>query len=199
MKIIITILILTLSLSANSQLVVDDFSTGRLNNTVFEGGESDVLFQTGNSIIGKTRRIHAKVNQNPYNQNIQFVVKSGKMIISAAYDTRGTVYVGYGKDKTDKAAPINLDLSSYKNLKIEYDGKSTVNGIYVALFTGTSRATYSKHVEAKEGKIIFTISLKDFEKVGDKFTLKDIDQIRFQFDSRSKTGCNMAINKIWFE
>ncbi len=199
MKKILVLGFLVLSVSLNAQLVVDDFKSGDLTNKTMGLGESDFMYQTGNSIIGKTRQIRAKVNQNPFNQNFQVAVKNGKIVISAAYDTRGTVYLGYGKDSNNKAAPMNLDLSSYKNLKIEYDGKSTVNGIFIALFTGTSRATYGKHVEAKEGKIVFTIPLKDFEKISPKYTLKDIDFIRFQFDSRSKTGCNMAINKIWFE
>ena len=199
MRKLIALVTLVSVMNLNGQLIVDDFKTGKLTNTVFGSGESDLMYQTGNSIIGKTRQIHAKVNQNSFGQNFQVAVKNSKLVISATYDTRGTVYVGYGKDKNNKAAPTNLDISSYKNLKIEYDGKSTVNGIHVALFTGTSRATYGEHVEAKEGKITFTIPLKDLEKIGPKYTLNDIDFIRFQFDSRSKTGCNMAINKIWFE
>ncbi len=199
MKKLFTLLIATITININAQLVVDDFKTGNLATASLGSGESEFMYQTGNSIIGKTRQIHAKVNQNPFGQNFQVTVKDDKLVISAAYDTRGTVYVGYGKNSSNKASPMNLDLSSYKSLKIEYDGKSTINGIHVALFTGTSRATYGKHIEAREGKITHTIPLKDFEKVGPKYTLKDIDFIRFQFDSRSKTGCNMAINKIWFE
>jgi len=199
MKKIITIVLITFALHLNAQLVLDDFTTGTLNSTVFDNGESEVFFQSGNSIIGTTRRIHVNVRKNPYEQGIQVAIKNNLIAISASYDTRGTVYVGYGKDKTDRAAPMNLNLSKYKSLKIEFEGKSTINGIYVSMFTGTSRAVYSKHVPAKEGVYVFTIPLEDFEKVGPNYTLKDIDQIRFQFDSRSKTGCNMAVNKIWFQ
>lgn len=199
MKKVITIICITMAFYMNAQLIVDDFTTGNLNNTIFDLGESGALFQTGNSIIGKSRRIHVNVRKNPFEQDIKVAVKSNLLAISASYDTRGTVYVGYGKDKTDRAAPMNLNLSKYKSLKIEFEGKSTINGIYVSMFTGTSRAVYSKHVAAREGVLVFTIPLKDFEKIGANYTIKDIDQIRFQFDSRSKTGCNMAINKIWFE
>jgi hypothetical protein len=156
------------------------------------------MFQMGNGIVGKTRRIHAKVNQNPYAQNFQVSVKQGGLVITAAYDTRGTVYVGYGHDKNGNK-PLNLDISTHKNLKIEFAAKSTVNGMYVSLFTGTSRGVYSDHVPAREGTFVFTVPLSKIKKVGPNYSLKDIDHIRFQFDSRSKTGCNMAINKIWFE
>ena len=83
--------------------------------------------------------------------------------------------------------------------KLEFAAKSTINGIYVMLFTGTSRAVFGKHVPAREGPFVFTIPLSELKKVGPDYTLTDIDQIRFQFDSRSKTGCSMAIDKIWFE
>ena len=199
MKTSITILVILIALSTNAQLVVDDFTTGNLNNTVLKSGDSGPFFQTGSSIIGKTRRTHAKVRQNPFNQSFQMAIEDDLLAITAAYDTRGTVYVAYGKDKNDKAAPMNLDLSKYKNLKIEFAAKSTINGIYVMLFTGTSRAVFGKHVPAREGPFVFTIPLSELKKVGPHYTLTDIDQIRFQFDSRSKTGCNMAIDKIWFE
>lgn len=198
MKKIITALLLITTIGLNAQLVVDDFKTGTFNNTTFKSGESQHIFQTGNGIIGKTRRVHAKINQNPYDQNFQVTVNQGAMVMTAAYDTRGTVYVGYGHDKNGNQ-PMNLNVSKYKNLKIEFVGKSTVNGMYVSLFTGTSRGVYSSHVPAREGKFVFTVPLTDIKKVGPNYTLKDIDHIRLQFDSRSKTGCNMAINKIWFE
>ena len=185
-------------MSLNAQLVIDDFKTGSFNNITFTTGESEQLFQTGHGIIGKTRRIHAKINQNPFEQNFQVAVKQGLFVMTAAYDTRGTTYVGYGHGKKG-SQPLNLNVSKYKNLKIEFAGKSTVNGIYISLFTGTSRGVYSSHVPAREGTFVFTVPLSNIKKVGPNYTLKDIDHIHFQFDSRSKTGCNMAISKIWFE
>lgn len=198
MKIISTILLLLLFIQANAQLIVDDFSTGTMDRTVFNTGESDALYQTGNTILGKTRHIYGKVSQNPYEQSIQLNIKGGHLIITSAYNTRGTIYINYGHDKNG-LAPLNQDLISYKNLKIEFDAKSTVNGIYISLFTGTSRGVYSSQIQAKEGLFTFSIPLSDIKKIGPTYTLSKIDYIRFQFDSRSKTGCSMAINKIWFE
>jgi len=198
-KIIATITLFALFImSVNAQLVIDDFTTGNLERTVLTSGQSEPMYQTGNQILGKTRHIYSKVNQNPFEQSFQLNVQNGLLVITAAYDTHGTVYVNYGHDKKG-LAPLNKDLGKYMNLKIEFDAKSTVNGLYVSLFTGTSRAVFSDHVQAREGSFVFTIPLSDFKKVGPDYTLSKIDYIRFQFDSRSKTGCNMAINKIWFE
>lgn len=198
MKNAITILILMLTISLNAQLVVDDFATGTVKKLIFKDGESERFFQEGENIIGGARQIFAKVTKNPYKHNMQLSIKGGLLVMSYAYDTRGTTYVNYGTNKNGNA-PMGLNLNTYKTLKVAFDAKSTTNGIYVALFTGTSRATFSKHVKAREGAFVVEIPLKEIKKVGDKYTLSNIDYIRFQFDSRSKTGCNMAINKIWFE
>lgn len=84
-------------------------------------------------------------------------------------------------------------------MKISFDGQSTANGIYVALFTGTSRSVYKQAVKEREGRFVLTIPLTDFKKVGNAFTFEDVDIIRMQFDARNKTGCNLAVDKIWFE
>jgi len=198
MKNLLTILVLALTISLNGQLVIDDFTTGTIEKLTFADGESERFLQTGGNIVGKARQIFAKVNQNPYGHNMQLSIKNGLLVMTYAYDTRGTTYVNYGVDKNGNA-PMNLKLDKYKTLKIKFAAKSTVNGIYVSLFTGTSRGVYSKHVQAREGTFDFEIPLIEIKKIGEKYNLKDIDYIRFQFDSRSKTGCNMAIDKIWFE
>lgn len=198
MKNLFTILVLTLSISINAQLVVDDFTTGTIDKLTFEDGESDRSLQTGANIVGNTRQIFARINQNPYQHNMQLSIEGGLLVMSYAYDTRGTTYVNYGVDANGNK-PMNLDVSKYKALKIEFAAKSTINGIHLYLFTGNTNASFGDHVQAREGTFIVTIPFSNIDPSGDKFTFSDIDYIRFQFDSRSKTGCNMAINKIWFE
>ena len=185
-------------MSVNAQLVIDDFTTGEIEKLTFKDRVGERFLQTGENIIGKVRQISSKLNQNPFGQNMQLSIKDGLLVMTYAYDTRGTTYVNYGVDKNGNA-PLNLELSKYKTLKIKFSAKSTVNGIYVSLFTGTSRGVFSKHIPAREGEFTFEIPLNEIKKIGEKYNLKDIDYIRLQFDSRSKTGCNMAIDKIWFE
>lgn len=197
-KNLLRIFIMLFVVNLQAQLIVDDFSTGNFAKMIFNSGTSAQFFQTGTSIVGNIRRIHVAVTQNTFNHSIQVTNKSGVLAISAGYDTRGTVYVGYGHNNSG-LAPMNLNLSKYKSLKIEFAAKSTINGMNVTLFTGTSHAFNGSHVQAREDKFIFEIPLSQIKKIGEKYTLSDIDYIRFQFDSRSKTGCAMAIDKIWFE
>jgi len=198
MKNLLTILVLTLTLSLHAQLVVDDFTTGTIEKLIFKDRVGERFLQTGENIIGKVRQVSSKLNQNPYGQNMQLSIKNGLLVMSYAYDTRGTTYVNYGVDKNGNQ-PLNLDVSNYKSIKVEFEAKSTINGINLNLFTGTTYAAYGKHVQAREGTFVFSIPFSEIKPTGKKFTFSDIDYIRFQFDSRSKTGCNMAINKIWFE
>jgi len=198
MKNLLTILVLTLTLSLHAQLVVDDFTTGTIEKLTFKDRVGERFLQTGENIIGKVRQVSSKLNQNPYGQNMQLSIKNGLLVMSYAYDTRGTTYVNYGVDKNGNQ-PLNLDVSNYKSIKVEFEAKSTINGINLNLFTGTTYAAYGKHVQAREGTFVFSIPFSEIKPTGKKFTFSDIDYIRFQFDSRSKTGCNMAINKIWFE
>ncbi|CAN0584077.1 unnamed protein product [Ectocarpus sp. 12 AP-2014] len=190
--------LLLLTLSMNAQLVVDDFTTGEVDKLTFTDRTENRKLQTGANIIGNYRQVYSKVNQNPFEQNMQLSVKNGLLVMSYAYDTRGTTYVNYGVNKSGNSA-LNLDLSKFKSLKVEFEAKSTINGINLNLFTGTTYAAYGKHVPAREGKFVFTIPFSEIKPTGDKFTFSDIDYIRLQFDSRSKTGCNMAVTKIWFE
>jgi len=131
---------------------------------------------------------------------MQLNVQDGQLVMTYAYDTRGTTYVNYGVDKSG-LAPLNLHLDdlNYTVLKVRFAAKSTVNGIHVALFTRTSRAVYGNHVPAREGVMDVTIPLNELDIVAEDFDLNQVDYIRFQFDSRSKTGCSMAIDEIWFE
>ena len=198
MRALLTLLVLIMTITLNAQLVIDDFTTGEIDKLTFVNMNDNRKLQTGSNIVGNHRQIYTKLNQNPYHQNMVLSIKKGLLVMSYSYDTRGTTYINYGINKSGNA-PLNLNLSKYKSLKVEFDGKSTINGINLNLFTNTTYAAYGKHVPAREGKFVFTIPFSEIKPTGDSFTFSDIDYIRLQFDSRSKTGCNMAISKIWFE
>jgi len=198
MKIILSILFLLQGLSPNNTLTVDSFDQGAFDPVTVQSGDGEVTIQEGSDILGGKRRLQTKVSSNPFGHGISYGVTNSMLAISAGYDTRGTVFVSYGKDSFGTPA-LNQNLEAYTNLVVQFDGKSTANGIYVAVFTGTSRSVYSATIQARESLLKITVPLSEFEKVGANFTWADVDAIRFQFDSRNKTGCNMAIDRIWFE
>lgn len=198
MRIVLPLIAIIITNVMHAQLVIDDFTTGEVDNLIFTDMKDQRKIQSGKNIIGSYRQIYAKLNQNPHKQNMNLSIKKGLLIMSYTYDTRGTTYVNYGINNSGNA-PLNLDLSKYKSLKVEFDAKSTINGINLNLFTNNTYAAYGKHVPARESKFVFTIPFTEIKPTGVSFTFSDIDYIRLQFDSRSKTGCNMAISKIWIE
>ncbi len=184
----------------DNRLIIDDFKSGPLDKLTFEDASAIRHIQEGGTIIGRFRQLFSRVNRNPFQQNMQLGVQDGLLVMTYAYDTRGTTYLNYGVDQSG-LAPLNLRLEdeNYTVLKVRFAAKSTINGIYVSMFTGTSRAVYSTHVPAREGVMDVTIPLNELEIIADDFDLNQVDYIRFQFDSRSKTGCSMAVDEIWFE
>ncbi len=198
MKTITICMALLLSICSYGQLVVDDFSTGTFDRISVDDGKTTPQFQKGATIAGNFRRVHLHAGDNPYKQLAQAIAIDGKLVFSAGYDLNSKLHLAYGYTKNG-AKKLNLDLSSFSKLKIEFEAKGAKTGMYLTMFTNNDRGVYSNHVPEREGKMIFEIPFDEIRKIGKTFTLSDIDHIRFQFDSRSKTGCNMAISKIWFE
>ncbi len=198
MKQLIVIISIILTYNANAQLVIDDFSQGTFNTQSFTKRDNDQLYKQGSKIAGTIRRINPIVSYNPLGQSLQVNVKNGTLNISFPYDTRGTVQVGYGFTKSGNK-PMNLNASKYKKLRIQFAAKSTINGLNITFYGSDGRSGYSKHAIAREGKFIHDIMVNEIKNSYKNFKLSDIDYLLFQFDARSKTGCNMAIDKIWFE
>ena len=199
MKYQLSLYALMICFFVNAQTVVDDFETGVLESTLITTSEPSNYFQKGNTIIGQARHIKIHLDKNPFGQSFQITIRDGLLAVTAPYDTRGTFSLAYGKISKNKAAPLKLDVGTHTHLYIRFAAKSTINGFYAMLYSVNSRAVFGKQLPAKEGAFEFAVPLSDFKKIGTDFRLSQIDGIRFQFDSRSKTGCSMAIDGIWFE
>ncbi len=197
MKLSILLFALLFHLSANAQLIVDDFSTGTMETRFFSKKDNRKIYLESSSIAGNIRMIHPEVGYNPSGRSLQINVKNGEMGINFPYNTRGMVKLGYGFDTSGKNY-MKLDLRRYKKLKIAFKAKSTVNGVNVTFWGKRSAATYGSTAKAWEGPFVFEVSLKDM-KGSDTIDWGEVYKLYFQIDARSKTGCNMGIDKIWFE
>lgn len=215
MKSIITILILTLSLTTNSQLVVDDFTTGRMSQTNVSVTGEQRMDQTGNKILDLKRAVIIKIKENKDKQLFQNKINNGKLITSIGYGITGVLELRYGHDSNKN---LNLNLSQKKNLFIEYQAKSNFGRVYVSMFSNGSNRSYwrgnGRSTELFQGSIspngsnspfVLNIPLNEFKnaqdnpKVENKFTIRDVDYIKIQFLSQGIQGLNFAVNKIWFE
>ena len=202
MKILMLIFSLGFIVNANADVVIDDFSTGELENTTFSDIGATDLYQSGD-MVGGDRMLRAHINAKRDSQNLQVAILNDKLISSFGYNTIGVLKVNYGSSENG-LNPMALDLvntceSDCKTLNIEFDAKSSVSGLYVSLFTNSDRAVWRDHVAARGGVKRVTIPFSELNKIGANFTLEQVDYMRFQFDSRTKTGHNFAINKIWVQ
>lgn len=216
MKTLLTTTILAFtSLVFNAQLVVDDFSTAPMTQiNVKNTGEKDFK-QTGNRVLNKKRTVVLKIKDNPENQQFLAQVDKGKLVASIGCGITGVAELRYGYDSEEK---MNLDLSRYKHLNIQYDVKSNFGRVYVSMFSnGPNRAFWrggNRTTELFQGSVapngsnrpfVLKIPLNDFISAQanaggeNKFTMKDVDYMKVQFLSQGKQGLNFAITKIWFE
>lgn len=201
MKPIFIVTLLLCSIAVNAQKTIDDFSQGTMSLKTHSSLSSEAQwFQSGSEsgLVGGNRNLKLKLSGNSDQQEVQVSVKNKKLIGSFGYNVRGVLFVNYGTTAKGNR-PLNLDLSTYNNLKIEFEAKSSKTNFHVALFTNSDRAVWKQHVEKREGKITVTIPLKSLRVIGKDFSLKDVDYMRFQFNSASIVGNNFAVNRIWVD
>ncbi|WP_027077648.1 hypothetical protein [Maribacter antarcticus] len=215
MKTILTTLLVFATLALNAQLVVDDFSTAAMRQVNVKTPGEKEFKQTGNRVLNKKRTVVIKIKDNPENQLFLAQIAKGKLVSSIGCGITGVVELRYGYDSTEK---MNLDLSKYKNLNIQYDVKSNFGRVYVSLFSnGPNRGLWrgrNRTTELFQGSVapngssrpfVLKIPLNEFIKIQDnsevdnKFTIKDVDYMKVQFLSQGKQGLNFIVNKIWFD
>ena len=215
MKTSITFLAVILSLSLNAQLVVDDFSTGQMNQANESASGEKKYNQTGNTILNKKRSVVLRIKENPEKQLFQAKIPKGNLVASMGYSITGVLELRYGYDSPEK---LDLDLSRYKNIHIEYEAKSNFGRVYVNLFSnGPNRAFWrggGRTTEVYQGSVapngsnrpfVLKIPLSEFTSAQDnagvksKFTMKDVDFFKIAFLTQGKQGLNFAVKKIWIE
>jgi len=201
-KRILTLLTLLTFFITSSSLVsaqtIDDFSNGTFSTRTYSTGQGTPFYQNVSTVAGGVRMFKTVVRQDPFIHNIQLTLRNGLLAMTTGYEVRGKIFLNYGKGQSGPS-PLNLDLSQAATLKVEFEGHSTISGIYVRLVSSDGSVSVSKKVPASEGSLIFEIGLDEFESNGSGFNDNDVDALMFQFDSNSQTGCNAAITRIWFE
>ncbi|MEM8999871.1 MAG: hypothetical protein AAGB24_06370 [Bacteroidota bacterium] len=112
------------AINTNAQLVIDDFSTGDMNQARSSIGEKE-YHQSGSKILKKKRSLTIKIKENPQKQLFQAKIRKGKLVSSIGYEITGVLELRYGGNRGDAT---DLDLTQYKNIHIAYKGKSNFGG-----------------------------------------------------------------------
>lgn len=208
MKTILLGISLFLSSMVYGQIVLDDFSTGPMSQKQHTALNESKLTQTGSKILNNQRDILVKIKKNDDKQLVLSKIEKGRMVTSMGYNITGAIELRYGYDRTK---PLNLNLSKYKFLTVEYEAKSNFGRVYTSMFSnGPNRAFWRGGgnrtlFEGKERDFTLKIPLAELQKAQDNknttntFTIKDVDHIKIQFIAQNKRGLNFAIKSIYFE
>lgn len=196
-------------------LLIDDFETGPMTQQSTGTIGKETFDQNGDGIIGKKRTVVTRIKENPDEQTLNTKITNGKLLTSLGYGITGVVELQYGWGIPHK---LNLNLSGYQHMHIEYEGKSNFGRVYVDLFSngpnrafwrgaGDPVAVYQGSISdnGSSGPFELKIPLNQFTSAQDNaavenlFTLTDVDNIKVYFISQSQPGLNFAVKKIWFE
>ena len=196
-------------------LVLDDFNTGPLAQQSSNTIGTENYDQNGASIQGNKRTVVTRIKKNQDVQSLKTKISNGKIIASIGYGITGVIELQYGWGMPKK---LNLDLSGYQYMNVEYEGKSNFGRVYVDLFSnGPNRAFWrgaGNPTDVYQGSIasngsnrpfVLKIPLVQFTSAQDnagienKFTMDDVDNIKVYFITQSTPGLNFAVKKIWFE
>jgi len=129
-------------------LVLDDFSTGAGKLGPISSG-SRTGTQVGSGIIGGTRWANldiGKASANEFRQpsDVQFLPSTtpnvpSAMVWTAGYKSNARIEVGYGNDAN--IAPLNLNLTPYDRLRVNFDGLTQVLNFNVEAWYGPNGTT----------------------------------------------------------
>lgn len=215
MKNLIILSCLLLSSLTNAQILWDDFSSGEVTLFTTKKASKEKIEREGKTIIGNKRTILYSVGENPYDQLFQFQVKDGLLISSTGFGTASSMSISYGGMRKNA---LNLDLSKYKTVNISFKGKTNFARVYLNMWSnGPNRGFWrgnGKDSSPWHGSInavghhkekVIRIPLDQLTKKKatpespGKFSLTDVDGIKFEFYGYPATGLNYAIDKIWVE
>ena len=162
--ILMTIIVGLLAGSANAQddtaryeLLIDDFTSGEVAIGL-SGTDSSLRSQSG-TMLGGWRQINYSIRaQNGMPDipagNMKVIPELGKVVVSHEYNTgHRSVYrygKGYGQDAP--GTDLNVDLSSYDQFEVDFEGADLNVTVHITLCTKScdQRAQTSKNIVKKQ-------------------------------------------------
>jgi hypothetical protein len=208
LKLLIVFLYFSVSGICQSQLILDDFSTGSLDristNTIStiqrtQSGKS--IIKCANEIMGN-RLVQLQITDNPFGQNmsVSVNVNSKISIVNFDYGVHGRLYLTYGLNgKGDKQCNLNQNINKFSKIVIEFDGMDKPLNVGFTLYSNLTNHFSCTRQNVSGNKIEFLLSASSCSG-GPNFSLADIDQFTFYFESTApKYGNDFGIKKIYLE
>lgn len=188
--------------TAWTQLLIDDFSTGKVKINIKAG---DRIRTQAGTMLGGERFTHFGIGPaaaNPFSQFGTFEIKAGgPLIVSSDYKVFHRLEVEYGEGaflNLDLLAPTACGASPCGRFRIYFDGNSRVLNFNIVVFSA-DRTTYSSlGYNVAESGAPFTVDFAFDDFVANPgASFSDVDVIALVFQSGSAIGANdFAMTKV---
>ncbi len=181
------------SQATHAQIVIDDFRTGKYKANL--KNETVVAYQTGAGIVGGTRQTSFGVQPLAgFNEpSILHIQRNGPLILSAAYRSSWSIYLLYGVNADGQANPLNLDLSGYSKIRLNFDGADhDISDALQLIDSQGNRASLTKSIAARTdgGEFYVDYPLEEFVGVPGPVDLRHIDSVFILLQAGTATGAN---------
>ncbi|MCF8245824.1 MAG: hypothetical protein K9J37_14610 [Saprospiraceae bacterium] len=187
-------------------MLIDDFKTGELSlseTSVVDNVNKSVRFQSGTSILGGVRRVIYYNSSNPYGQKVSVTIltKPGIFVVSSGYKASNGIELFYGLDTKGNSKPLNLDLTKYKRMNIEFDGANKPLNLSVVVYGQQGRNSYAENLTAVDIPYTLTIPLESLINGGvDSFTPKNVKGVHIGIQPLGVAYAeSFGIKRIWFD
>jgi len=182
--------VLALPLAASAQLILDNFSSGAYKKQLSSGNDTNT--QVGVMIGGKRLTVFSVCqskpcgSQNLFSQSASFQIRGktkiapSALIFSSGYYTSPRLDVEYGS-----GVPLQLDLSNYDRLRVNFHGNDLVVNFNILVFSGTNYSQTGCNLTASTSPVSIDFPFAYFTSGAD---FSNISAFDFIFQSGSAVG-----------
>jgi hypothetical protein len=163
-------------------LMLDDFSTGDINDKIFSGSN---IVQTAATVPGGFRTVYHAIEGNPLSLSHSVVVINGVLASDSKTQVDAFTLVGYGFDGAGAATnDLNADLTSQSSFRLNFVSNDLDATVRMRVNSG-GVAYYTDYKSLLPDMVLMNQSVDfDYSEFG-AANFTDIDQISFEINTTS--------------
>lgn len=175
------LLALAITGSAAHALMIDDFSTGNINDVISTGNN---VLVTAAGVPGGFRYTNNIIDANPLNRTHSVIVTNGVLVSDSQTLVDAQAWVGYGADANSQFTNfLNLDLSGQDRFRFTFASNDLPATIQMQVFQDGFGSAFSSFYNIAPNMILtnqtIDIMFSDFG----GFNFADVDGIAFFIDT----------------
>src|SRR5262245_40855395 len=180
-------------------LMIDDFTSGPAH--VWSKGGTLVERQPG-TMAGGVREVVRLVNPHPFQQATAVTVMkhdgAGRLIVSSGLHSQWGTYLIYGYDLAGTVVPLDLDLSGYNTIRLDFRSNDQPTSGVIELYEAGEYATANWYAEPSSTAFSVDAPYATFTTTtGNPLPLEHVDQIVVLLQSGSpNAGSDLELASV---